>query len=264
MIVLERIIVLTFDTMENEGRISPAPCNSAIFKVPEGTELPKKRRKNKRKKSKSKKQNQQTLGVKIHHNFKKNYRGTANMHSFTETFTKAATWQYKHQIAYWKAKAKALEFENRVLHDMIRKNHMSASSSSRMSTSETGSEIDSELDHSDDEHCPEADEDPDLEVSEDFIQFLAANAKYKEEARLERERLKAEQNHETEEDRIRKMEAPPEDAVEDRTTDLKTLYGSHWQNISALEMSLQAKFMSTCDRYKPNYWPNIPFNFNYS
>lgn len=252
--------------MEKEGleKISLSAGSSPIFKQPVAvaTVAPRKRNKHKRKKNKAR--YQQFNGVIKQYNKKKN-QGNTNMNSLSDTFSTAATWQYKHQIAYWKAKAKALEYENRVLHGVIRKNHlMNAPSSSEASASEAASDIDIEIDHSDDEHCPPVDEDPDLEVSEDFIQFLASNAKYKEEARLERERLRAEQVSETEDDRVQRMEAAPVQTMQERSQDLKELYGSHWQSISALEMSLQSQFMSSCDRYKPDHWPNIPFNFNYS
>ncbi|XP_063822952.1 gem-associated protein 8-like [Ostrinia nubilalis] len=182
------------------------------------------------------------------------------MSSWAENFTFAATWQLKHQLAYWKARAKALEYENGVLHDIIRKkNYVGPSTASNTVTESDSMHVETES--GDDEEYEESG-DENLEVSEEFIEFLQANAKFKEDARLERERLR-EQSQKEEQKQIAQLEAGPPEAQENREEVLKELYGDDWERIAALEMSLQTQFIEESDNSKPDYWPNIPFNFNF-
>ncbi|XP_068632787.1 gem-associated protein 8-like [Battus philenor] len=190
-------------------------------------------------------------------NKKKNPKLAVSMSSWAENFTVAATWQLKHQIAYWKAKAKALEYENQVLHTIIRQNHFTESVvENKLHTEEDQMDnVETEI-----ENNEESQEDAEFEVSEEFIQFLTENAKYKEDARRERERLRA--KNEEEESKLVSVES--QETSEERQQNLKQLYGSNWQKIAALEMALQSQFMHDTDRDKPMYWPNIPFNFNFN
>ncbi|XP_053612794.1 uncharacterized protein LOC128676621 [Plodia interpunctella] len=176
------------------------------------------------------------------------------MSNWAENFAVPATWQLKHQVAYWKARAKSLEYENKVLHDIIRKRH-------------GGDSVAGESEHSDSESVNERDiveeaevsgeDGEDFEVSEEFIQFLRANAKYKEDARLERERLKAMQ-----ENSDAAVEEVVAETAEDRQRTWEELYGEGWPRISTLEMSLHSHFINESDMNKPVYWPNIPLNLN--
>ncbi|CAG9129199.1 unnamed protein product [Plutella xylostella] len=248
--------------MENEGNQSNTTATNSSVAHSAG---PVRKNKHKKKKKNKNKKKNQNLGVKKT-NFKGNRRN--NMTSFAESLSNAATWQFKHQIAYWKAKAKALEFENSVLHDIIRKSQLGGSSSNSTAdmSVEESAESDSESSSSEIEFINGVKEsaDPDLEVSEAFIEFLSANAKYKEDARLERERYRAQQNVESEGDKIKRMEAPPCKDPVDKTKELQELYGGDWRKISALETAAQCQFMLESDKCKPTFWPNIPFNFNYS
>ncbi|XP_049868466.1 gem-associated protein 8-like [Pectinophora gossypiella] len=210
-------------------------------------------------------------------NFKKKNGFVDTMSAWAESFTVAATWQLKHQLAYWKARAKSLEYENNVLHDVIRKNcfksfpttcetdqaeaHVQYGSSQQNHENLSVSpESEEELESNDDNMTLEENsEDEELEVSEEWIEFLKQNAKYKEEARLERERLKAKMAEISVTDQL---EAGPSGPPKNKTEELQELYGEKWKRIAAIEMSVQSQFISNSDRSKPMYWPNIPFNFS--
>ncbi|KPI92948.1 Gem-associated protein 8 [Papilio xuthus] len=184
------------------------------------------------------------------------------MSLWAENFAVASTWQLKHQLAYWKAKAIGLEYENKVLHDIIRKNHYVDDNcvNSEIETNECSENEESSANNEREVETYEACADEmDFEVSEEFIEFLAANAKYKEDARRERELLKA--KHEQEELDIVQEKLETSEEKEQR---LKELYGSHWQRISALEVSMQSQFINEIDKDQPMYWPNIPFNFEFN
>lgn len=183
------------------------------------------------------------------------------MSSWAENFTTAATWQLKHQIAFWKSKATSLEYENKLLHDIIRKNYINTQQSSQNETIMNSDEEDVEEDCIESENEPDEYGEGELEVSEEFIQFLRDNKKYRDDAKRERERLK--DLHNTERRIIEEMEAGPSENAEDPQELMKRLYGDNWERISALETSLQSQFINICDREKPMYWPNIPFNFNF-
>lgn len=200
---------------------------------------------------------------------KKQLKFANTMSAWAENFAVAATWQLKHQVAYWKARAKALEYENKVLHDVIHRNNLVVRSNSQ---TEKRNGLQTETDHDNseaesssaeehnvtDEENEEIQSDEDFEVSEEFIQFLTANAKYKEDARKERERLKAKEE-ESDDILIEERET-----CEENRERMKELYGDRWQRISALEMSLLTSFIHDSDQCKPQLWPNIPFNFNCS
>ncbi|CAH3873526.1 RNA polymerase II subunit 5-mediating protein homolog [Pieris brassicae] len=205
------------------------------------------------------------------HSFKRCRKETKNnpfsiaMSTWAQNFTMASNWQMKHELAFWKARAKTLEYENRLLHDVIKKNYLKTSEvpkeNDQENESETqqdqaqhnntdGAECYEENVEDDDDDCME-DGNDEFIVSEEFIEFVRANAKFKEDARLERERLRNQQDtteQQVEEDNI---------MTEDK---LKELYGEKWQKICALEMSLLTDFMNKKD--KATYWPNIPFNFS--
>ncbi|CAG4949396.1 unnamed protein product [Colias eurytheme] len=213
---------------------------------------------------------------------KRNNKLSFTMSTWAETFTLASNWQIKHQLAYWKARAKALEYENSILHDIIRKNYLGNSSNTdntpvesepidqdeiehtNQEVSQTGyNQNDNQNNEQNDEMCDEVCSDneegnEDFEVSEEFIEFLRTNAKFKEDARIEREKLKAKQQAQEE------IQEESEDRTIMNNEQLKELYGEKWQRISALQMSLMTDFMNKSDECKPVYWPNIPFNFNYS
>lgn len=209
--------------------------------------------------------------------FENNLCITSAMSAWTENFTVAATWQLKNQIAYWKAKAISLQYENSMLHEVIQRNHIAMPTTSRrnrfVSNSECGHSAASDIqtescetqeNDTDTDRESENDENQnenygeDFEVSEEFIQFLTANAKYREDARRERERLKAKEEE---------YNAQPEEAqesVEDKIARKKELYGKMYQKMIALEMHQMCNLKNECDKLKPAYWPNIPLNLNNS
>lgn len=190
---------------------------------------------------------------------KKKHRFAVSMTSWAESFTHAATWQLKTQLAYWKAKAKSLEYENEVLHNVIRENCVQFKDNTGKETSESEGE-DTYEDAYTDEQEVYTPEDPDnLVVSEEFAEFLRENAKYREDARKEKELFKANLANET----VERIEAEPS-KPKDKPEELKELYGDNWLKIAAIENYVQSNFINESDINQPAYWPNIPFNFNFS
>lgn len=200
----------------------------------------------------------------------KKYRFATNMTAWAESFTHAATWQLKSELAFWKAKAKSLEYENSVLHGVIRKNCMQLKDDMVREVNESEGEDeqneqepyeDACADDEDDDELEEVhkiEDNDELELSEEFVNFLRENARFREDARRERELLRAKEN--IEEQNEAETAGPPKDKPEE----LKELYGDNWMKIAAMESYVQANFINENDIYQPQYWPNIPFNFNFS
>ncbi|XP_063364855.1 gem-associated protein 8-like [Cydia amplana] len=266
--------------------------------------IPSKQSKKRKRRNKNKNKNKQSASKKKIFKYKsvnnsafKLSKLMFTMSSWAEHFTFAATWQLKHQMAYWKAKAKSLEYENSVLHDIIRKNqYVNRGENSSTTCKISGSVVDKE-NHEDEEeinvnerHSPiregklgewqdagstnsqtmlvdmqseseeeedSSDDNQDLEVSEEFIQFLMINAKHKEELRLEREQQKTEQEQAELEEREAQLRARRHYGLS-----AQDLYGERWQKTAALEMSMKCDYMADIDKNTPAFWPVIPFNFN--
>lgn len=196
---------------------------------------------------------------------KKKQRFAVTMTSWAESFTHAATWQLQTELAYWKAKAKSLEYENEVLHNVIRENCEQFKGNTAKEASESEGENNRNVEetyedaYADEQEVYKIENDDELEVSEEFVNFLRENAKFREDARQERERLKAKEDNENVE-----QNEPGPSKPKDKPEELKELYGDNWMKIAAIENYVQATFINGSDICEPVYWPNIPFNFNFS
>lgn len=202
---------------------------------------------------------------------KKKYKFAVTMTSWAESFTHAATWQLKTELAYWKAKAKSLEYENEVLHNVIRENCVQFEYNAQKEASGNDGEEEHNVEETyedayaneqaypDEQEVYKTEDDDELEVSEEFVNFLRENAKFREDARQERERFKAREANEN----IESLEAGPS-KPKDKSEELKELYGDNWMKIAAIENYVQSNFINESDICQPIYWPNIPFNFNFS
>lgn len=214
------------------------------------------KRKNRRRKKKNAQKQKNIRNLKksfSKQNNKLNNKLTCTMSSWAETFSKIVSWQSKHEIAYWKAKATALEHENRILHDIIRKNQL------RNDNSESSSESSSDNETEENGSVDEGQESDECEVSQEYIDFLIANFKYREDARREREKFRGGSN---EDEVSHKLEDLPVKDEMDKINEAKVLYGSNGKSIIAQEMALDSHFFEIKDSLKPVYWPNTPFNLN--
>ncbi|VVC88123.1 unnamed protein product [Leptidea sinapis] len=149
--------------------------------------------------------------------------------TWTEHYISASDWQNQHQLAYCKARAKALQYEKITsTNNVLNKNS------------------DDEENHNDDN----------IEVSAEFLQFLKTNAKFKEDARREREILKS--NLESQANDLIRTE--PDISEPMSIEQCQNMYGDKWQQICPLEMLLTNHYVKICEKYKPALWPNIPLN----
>ncbi|KAF2902842.1 hypothetical protein ILUMI_03336 [Ignelater luminosus] len=150
-----------------------------------------------------------------------------------------ATWQAQHQIAYWKSRALAVEYENRMLHRILRETQ--------------------------------------IKQVEDYIENMKLqNEEYKGRPKrrvLGSKRNETEKNQNQERDfthcgskRPEKDEterkqywAPPTDQeIRERQMRMTTLYGNMASKISGMETAVELNYELYKEKNNPQFWPNIP------
>lgn len=230
------------------------------------------RKKRKKQKYKNKKENTQ---------IKQSLANT--MSAWAENFTMAATWQLKHQVAMWKSRATALEYENQILRETLRQFYVKGGTSANSVGFDTpnaswnvnvrnnqcmdyeqsymdcepivsaGYKQNSDAESSDNSEDEESE--LELEISDEYMAFLRQNFEYRK-AREERKLKEAAEEQMKENQEVMDPHPP-----NDRIDEFKELYGDSWQRLAALDSYLSAQFMSLCDSEKPGLWPNIPLRF---
>lgn len=223
------------------------------------SEIPPKTKKNQksiRKKRKKQKQKNKKEANKIKQSLAK------TMSSWAENFTMASTWQMKHQVAVWQARATALEYENQILRETLRQFYANGNPAPfEPNTSRNNSLVMKEYEQSYEYRKPsvstcepnqEDESDLELEISDEYMAFLRQNFEYRK-ARDERIKRQAEETKSQEKEEIMAPK-PPSDRIEE----FKELYGDSWQRIAALDCYIAAEFMSVCDSSKPEVWPHLP------
>ncbi|XP_077287125.1 uncharacterized protein LOC143911906 [Arctopsyche grandis] len=170
---------------------------------------------------------------------------------WSNSFNGIISWQYQHQIAYWKSKATALSYENKVLHSIIRdlyKNKGNFPASNDRVRKHQNQHIKKRVEICNDE---EESENYDIVLSEEMLAFLQKSAEH---------RLQRDQEKKSLQDKIEASKtAPPEEPFDKkRFTEMKSLYGSSADKIIGLETSLQLNFDQYVDSNNPVHWPNIP------
>lgn len=148
-------------------------------------------------------------------------------------------WQYKHEIAYWRSKAEALNYENKILHSIVDNIYLQNNSHNTGNTKESNC-IDEE----------DYEDEVDTEKDEEFMHFLQASEQHK----MKRDKAK---NETIQKERT----LPPSKPVDsDRLEERLRLYGESATLINGLETKLQLNFDCYKDLHKPYMWPTIPLN----
>lgn len=184
-------------------------------------------------------------------------RFSNSMSTWAENFTMAATWQLKHQVAHWKSKSKALEYENNILRNMLRQYYVNGKATETVDSSHEPMSMSAQSDSNSEEDATDGEEDEqegaeNYQISDEFVDFLKGNAEYRQ-IRIEREKLR-----QLEKEMPTKLLEKCPEAPADRNAEYQNIYGMHWERIAALEMSMESQFLSICDNEKPVLWPTIP------
>lgn len=173
---------------------------------------------------------------------------------WNNAFNGVISWQYQHQIAYWKSKAIALSYENKVLHTIVKDLYKNKSLSETFEPYEASTYKQNERrkkksknksnDHDDAEEY-------DFVLSEEMVAFLQKSAEHR--LQRDQEKKKLQETIEAE-----KCAPPLESADSRRHKSRKILYGSNVDKIICLETCLQLNFDNYIDSNNPVHWPNIP------
>lgn len=169
-----------------------------------------------------------------------NWPSAANCAQFS---TSIKEWQYKHEIAYWRSKAEALNYENKILHTIVDNIYLQNNSHNTENTEKSNCIDEDEEDYEDEQEV-------DIEKDEEFMHFLQASEQHK----MKRDKAKNEtiQQEKT---------LPPSKPVDsERLEERLRLYGESATLVNGLETKLQLNFDCYKDLHKPYMWPTIPLN----
>lgn len=182
--------------------------------------------------------------------------GTMEADAFWENYTMAQEWQRRHSVTWWRTRCLALEHENRILRDKIRR----LAHNGRWQRRRNASQVDVGGTEEEEEEADDDDDDLEFHVNEDMMHFLEQSIRHKMEMRQQRESESATERE------VCERQVPLEGGaawMTARTEGARLLYGEASPRILAMETALQATMDRHRDRTKPQYWPNIPLNLSY-
>ena len=171
---------------------------------------------------------------------------TMDANTFWQNYNIAQEWQNKHNATWWKTKCFALEHENQMLRNAMRKMTLNSAmknknnSASSVSATASEDEIANNI----------ADENFEFCVDEDMISFLTQSLQHKRELQDSKDSLM---------ETAEASALPVETNHNSRAENAKELYGEASSLIMAMETAVQASVERHKDKAKPQYWPNIPF-----
>ncbi|GAB6019470.1 gem (nuclear organelle) associated protein 8 [Chamberlinius hualienensis] len=172
---------------------------------------------------------------------------------FWSHYSTGMNWIRRHKVAYWKARAKADEYENRAMRQYI--NYHLTTNTPRP---ETVCYYENHNNYND-EHGVESSDDEkleiEMEITDDMLAFLETSDRHRQQLKAEKESLDDDTHEKTAE---KDLEAPLEHPGIKRSTEMNILYGSKAPMIQAMETATQLSFNRNCDHSQPKYWPNLP------
>ncbi|ROT65010.1 putative gem-associated protein 8-like [Penaeus vannamei] len=100
------------------------------------------------------------------------------------------------------------------------------------------------------------DEEENMEVSEDFLEFLQQSEQHRVEWKIRKVKKALDEEKQSEESE--KDSKPKEHPDVIRSREMHQLYGEAAARIHAMETAVQLSFDRISTLYQPQYWPNIP------
>lgn len=188
---------------------------------------------------------------------------------------------YRHNVSWWKSRCMALEAENDVLRETVRKltkltqyqfekaeqlskifqssehNVIPQQSPKNYQSKGENKNRREERLHNVEQELPEDEEHSDhdsleFQVNEGMMDFLQQSIKHKMELKQQREEEEALEMEENLFPQVRIT------SLKERTENAKLLYGEASPRILGMETALQATIDGHKDKTRPNYWPNLP------
>lgn len=178
-------------------------------------------------------------------------------------------WQQEDEVAFWKARAVSLEYENKMLHKHIKQMYIGMISQNtdaaldykeyeeQYNEEDYGETEESRLEDTLEE-SGEIYHDCEQEIQED-IEDEEFNKESKEfRKKRDEERAKAKKKVDSEDEEESK---PPEAQLSKiREVKMKQMYGEAWRKIMGMETAIQLNYELTVERDNVKYWPCLPIN----
>lgn len=173
---------------------------------------------------------------------------------FWQNYRQVMDWQGRHQVAYWKSRALAVECQNSILMDYVEK--MNDEEDERPEYLPKAVPFE-EADKEDEDDIEEETGGESLvfEVNEEMLAFFQQSIKHKQEMKelrdAERSQVEALKNE---------NESFVFPKAQQRIVEGTRLYGKNAPTVMAMETSMQLTFERFVEKEKPRLWPNIPLN----
>lgn len=196
---------------------------------------------------------------------------------FWENYYNALEWQERHQVAYWKSRSIALEYENTLLHQYVQRlvcndenpgyftkqKHVPKIPTSHSVSSSKGKKWNMKQQATPNGNSKEQEiredsnqDEFEFEVTEEMMDFFEQSIRHKMELKEERE---AERKKAEKEKGFDDAGLPPRKQIGlQRTEEMKLMYGEAAPMILGMETAMQLSFDRNCDLKQPKLWPNIP------
>lgn len=178
-------------------------------------------------------------------------------------------WQQEDEVAFWKARAVSLEYENKMLHKHIKQMYIGMISQNTEATLDYN-EYEEQYNEEDYGETEESRLDDTLEepgeiyhdceqAIQDDIEDEEFNKESKEfRKKRDEERAKAKKKVDSEDEEESK---PPEAQLSKiREEKMKQMYGEAWRKIMGMETAIQLNYELTVERDNVKYWPCLPIN----
>lgn len=196
---------------------------------------------------------------------------------FWENYYNALEWQERHQVAYWRSRSIALEYENNLLHQYVQRlvcndgNPRYSTVQKQHSKSFTSCNVQSPREKKwnmnqqqrgkPSKNKQHEEEDPDedefeFQVTEEMMDFFEQSIRHKMELKKQREeeRNMAEKEKGSDEAAL----LPRKQVGLQRTREMQLMYGKAAPMILGMETAMQLSFDRNCDLRQPKFWPHIP------
>ncbi|XP_066594058.1 uncharacterized protein F10E9.5 [Prorops nasuta] len=187
-----------------------------------------------------------TESPKIYEKKEKVINSNMQADTFWKNYSISQEWQKRHNVAWWKSRCMALEFENKTLKNKLKE---IASCSTHKAHNETESDLNVNQSYENEDE----DEKLEFQVDEEMMRFLEQSIRHKMELQEKRE-LESSMDTEAEESQTFEGTAA---SIRARNQGAKLLYGDASARILGMETALQATLDRHKDMAKPQYWPNI-------
>lgn len=196
---------------------------------------------------------------------------TSQFNWYWRNYYSTLEWQRRHQIAYWKSRAIALEYENNILHQYLEMyacegnqgSHFIKTGTQKMTGAKEhhSSKRDrpGKMFHGDETENINGENEFEFQITEEMMDFFEQSIRHKMELQKEREKeKKAAEKLKSDSDDGNAIQPPRKQVGLQKRRQMELMYGKAAPMIMGMETAMQLTFDRNCDLKQPKLWPNIP------